>query len=124
MILKRIKLTNAYIDTYLLENYKELSISKRPGVLVCPGGAFAFCSNRESEQVAIAFNNAGFNAFVLKYTVGKGSDAAINDGFEALDYITSHNDEFALNKILFVALVPEHILPQPHLFMVKISLMV
>ncbi len=49
MILKRIKLTNAYIDTYLLENYKELSISKRPGVLVCPGGAFAFCSNRESE---------------------------------------------------------------------------
>ncbi len=100
MILKRIKLTNAYIDTYLLENYKELSISKRPGVLVCPGGAFAFCSNRESEQVAIAFNNAGFNAFVLKYTVGKGSDAAINDGFEALDYITSHKDEFALNKII------------------------
>ena len=55
---------NYYIETYVLDNFKELSVKKRPGVLICIGGGFAFCSNREGEAVDRTFNKAGFDAFV------------------------------------------------------------
>lgn len=42
-----------------------------PAVLICPGGGYAYCSDREAEPVALAFLNAGFNAFVLRYTVSQ-----------------------------------------------------
>lgn len=37
-------------------------------VIICPGGGYAFCSPREAEPVAHAFNRAGFHAFVLWYS--------------------------------------------------------
>ena len=42
---------------------------KRRGVLICPGGAYSFVSDREADPMAIAFLNRGYNAFVLSYTV-------------------------------------------------------
>ena len=39
-----------------------------PAVLICPGGGYAYCTDREAEPVALAFLNAGYNAFVLRYT--------------------------------------------------------
>ena len=100
MLNDKIKLTNAFIETYVLDNFKELSVKKRPGVLICPGGGFAFCSNREGEPVALAFNNAGFNAFVLKYTVKNGADKAIDDGIEALKYLNDNKEKYGLNSIV------------------------
>lgn len=41
----------------------------RPAMVVCPGGAYAFCSTRESEPIALNFLNMGFNVFVLNYSV-------------------------------------------------------
>ena len=43
----------------------------RPAVLICPGGAYEFCSDRESDPPAFAFLKRGYQAFVLRYTVGK-----------------------------------------------------
>ena len=40
---------------------------KRPAVIICPGGGYAFCSPREAEPIAIQMNAAGINAFVLDY---------------------------------------------------------
>ena len=42
---------------------------KRKAVLICPGGAYSYCSNREGEPIATAFLAAGYNAFVLDYSV-------------------------------------------------------
>ena len=42
---------------------------KRKAVLICPGGAYAYCSNREGEPIATSFLAAGYNAFVLDYSV-------------------------------------------------------
>lgn len=42
-----------------------------PAVLVCPGGGYEFCSQREDEPVAMAFFARGYNVFVLHYSVGK-----------------------------------------------------
>ncbi len=42
---------------------------KRPAVLVCPGGAYVSCSDREADPVALAFAAMGYHAFVLRYAV-------------------------------------------------------
>lgn len=41
----------------------------RPAVLVIPGGGYEYCSARESDPVAVQFLQAGYQAFVLEYTV-------------------------------------------------------
>jgi acetyl esterase/lipase len=45
------------------------NIGKRPAVLVLPGGGYSFTSPREAEPIALQFNEAGFHAFVLNYSV-------------------------------------------------------
>ncbi|MCA9881399.1 MAG: alpha/beta hydrolase [Anaerolineae bacterium] len=62
------------LTTYVLDDSPEmLNGKKRPGVLICPGGAFVFCSDREAEPVALRFAAMGYHAFVLRYsTFGKG----------------------------------------------------
>lgn len=52
------------LDTYILDNKPV-----RGSVLVFPGGGYACTSEREAECIAIKFNSAGFNAFVLYYSV-------------------------------------------------------
>lgn len=42
---------------------------KRPCLLICPGGAYGWCSQREAEPVAVHFLPEGFNVFVLNYSV-------------------------------------------------------
>ena len=37
----------------------------RPCLLICPGGGYEFCSQREAEPVALNFLPDGFNVFVL-----------------------------------------------------------
>ena len=44
------------LTTYILDDSPEMLMGKkRPAVLVCPGGAYMFCSDREAEPVAIRF---------------------------------------------------------------------
>lgn len=45
--------------------------SRRPAVLVLPGGGYEFVSETESEPVALAYAAAGFQAFTLEYSVGE-----------------------------------------------------
>ena len=40
-----------------------------PAVLICPGGGYVMCSQRESEPVALNFLPEGYNVFVLTYSV-------------------------------------------------------
>ena len=42
---------------------------KRTAVILCPGGAYSSCSDRESNPPAIAFLNMGCQVFVLRYAV-------------------------------------------------------
>jgi acetyl esterase/lipase len=46
---------------------------KRPAVLICPGGAYLSCSDREAEPVALQFMAMGYHAFVLRYSVFFGT---------------------------------------------------
>ena len=45
-------------------------LARRPAVLVLPGGGYQMCSDREADPVALAYLQAGFQAFVLRYATG------------------------------------------------------
>lgn len=62
---------NPVLDVYLPYNMKEMhrENQKRPCMVICPGGAYLFCSEREQEPVALKFLPYGYNVFVIRYSV-------------------------------------------------------
>lgn len=52
------------LQTYILDGSK-----KRGTVLICPGGGYGMTSEREAEPIALQFNAAGLNAFIVYYSV-------------------------------------------------------
>ena len=58
------------LTSYIAGTSAELPFNeKRKAILVIPGGAYAFCSDREADPIAHAYLAAGFNTFVLRYSV-------------------------------------------------------
>ena len=65
--------TDVTLTTYFLADSGEMLAGKsRPAVLICPGGAYLACSDREAEPIAMAFAMMGYHAFVLRYSVYGG----------------------------------------------------
>lgn len=57
------------LTTYVTAEKGEMhEQGKRPAVLICPGGGYFNCSDREAEPVAIQFAAMGYHAFVLRYS--------------------------------------------------------
>jgi acetyl esterase/lipase len=57
------------LTTYLIDDSTELmNGKKRPAIIICPGGAYMSCSDREAEPVALRFAAMGYHTFVLKYS--------------------------------------------------------
>ena len=54
------------LTAYLVEG-KPQAPETRPAVIVIPGGGYWEVSYREAERIALFYNAAGFNAFVLDY---------------------------------------------------------
>jgi acetyl esterase/lipase len=69
---------------------------KRGGVVVLPGGAYMVHGNSEGEPVAEAFAAAGYNAYVLKYSLGDHAvfPNSAADVCRALKLIRSRAGEF------------------------------
>ena len=66
----------ATLTCYLQDNIPAQAGRLRPAVIICPGGGYHMCSEREGEPVALAFAARGFQAFVLDYTVLDPAEAA------------------------------------------------
>lgn len=61
----------ATLTTYILDNHpSEIYQKKRPLVLICPGGGYRYCSEREAEVIAIRLNSFGYNTAILRYNCG------------------------------------------------------
>ncbi len=68
------------LTAYIQEPSQEMeNTATKPAVLIFPGGWYQFTSDREAEPVALAFAAQGFQAFVLRYSVGSNAR-----GFEPL----------------------------------------
>lgn len=74
---------------------------KRKAILVIPGGAYAFCSDREADPIAHAYLAAGFNTFVLRYSVYRTGNPVwpnpLIDASAAMKYIRDHAEEFHID---------------------------
>ena len=63
--------TNPRADVYLPAPLEEMGREgqKRPVPVICPGGAYRFCSRREAEPIALHFLTDGYCVLVLSYSV-------------------------------------------------------
>ena len=66
----------ATLTAYVQDNIEDQAARRRPAALICPGGGYAFCSDREGEPIALALLAHGYQAFVLDYTVIDAAEAA------------------------------------------------
>ena len=79
MLIEKIKIyenrEDITLTAYVIEEQGELhGIGARPAVLICPGGGYLNCSDREAEPIALKFTAMGYHAFVLRYsTYGEGA---------------------------------------------------
>ena len=91
---------NVTLTAYIQEVDGEFGFSRRPAMLVIPGGGYAMCSDREADPVAMAYLKAGYQAFVLRYTcTPKGKwPLPLEDYEQAMARIEEHADEWHLDK--------------------------
>lgn len=108
LLIKQVNVNSGSLLTaYLLDNSEEFAnISKRPAILIFPGGGYYGISDREAEPIAMAYLAEGFNAFILRYSVGKESNFtnAFNDAEKALSLIHENADEWNIetNKVAVI----------------------
>ena len=70
----------------------------RPAVLVIPGGAYAFVSQREAEPVALRYFAQGFDCFVLDYDITPHSyPEQLTEAAMAMLYLRRERDALDLS---------------------------
>ena len=85
------------LDAYLLDSAHVPM--KRPAVIVCPGGGYAFTSEREGEPVALQYAAAGCQAFVLWYSVAPDVwPTALLELAASVAYVRSHASEWDIDR--------------------------
>ena len=90
---------DVFLTTYLWDASPELPAGeKRPLILVCPGGGYLNCSDREAEPVALRFAGMGYHAAVLRYsTYGERRD----------DFAPLDTDDYVKPQVLYPAQMRE-----------------
>lgn len=89
----------AYFETYFRTPVEEMINShKLPCVLVVPGGAYRFTSDRESEPVALAFCGKGFHAAVLRYSIDPSHfPESLCELSQTVAWIRDHAAEYSID---------------------------
>lgn len=65
------KALDGEVRGYIQEDYPTLVTHKqRPALIICPGGAYRWCSPREEDPVALPFLSLGYQLFILEYSCG------------------------------------------------------
>lgn len=71
-------------------------LSERPAVLIIPGGGYHFCSDREADPVAFPYLKAGYQAFILRYSLNEQAEwpRPLEDYEEAMAMILARAGEW------------------------------
>lgn len=84
------------LTTYILDSIE--GDGKRPAVIVFPGGGYQFTSHREAERIALAYNAAGYHAFVLRYSVAPDiHPEPILDAAKAFTMVREHAQDWMVD---------------------------
>ncbi|MCM1188294.1 MAG: alpha/beta hydrolase [bacterium] len=87
------------LTAYLQEVGGEFhNIGKRPAILVLPGGGYQMCSDREADPVAFPYLKAGYQVFILRYSVKPGTawPQPLEDYEQAMELIADRAEEWSL----------------------------
>lgn len=95
---------HADLVAYLHREMTRVPPTPRRAVIVCPGGGYHGLSEREDEAVALAWLNAGFQAFVLHYGICEHARnyEPLIEACLAIRHVREHAEEYNVD--------PEHIL--------------
>lgn len=78
---------------------------RRPAILIIPGGGYNTTSNREAEPIALPFLNAGYNAFILRYTCAPAIfPVALREACMAMRYIRENAAELDVDPTMVAAI--------------------
>ncbi len=80
-----------------LPHSDELGAKQRPAVIICPGGGYDFCSERESVPVGMRFAGYGVQAFVLYYNCKTPFPTDLLELAAAVAYVRSHAAEYEID---------------------------
>ena len=89
------------LDCYLYEIYEAMPYrATRPAVVVCPGGGYTNCSCREADPIALGYFAAGFNSFVLYYSLKEKADypRPLTDLSAAMKLIRENAEKWGIIK--------------------------
>ncbi len=81
------------------EKSTEISyLDARPAVVVCPGGGYWWCSDREADPVAMQFAAQGYQVFLLYYSVKENAvfPNSLLDLCEAMKFIRTNANAFGV----------------------------
>lgn len=75
------------------------NIDRRPAMLILPGGGYRMCSAREADPVAAPYLAAGFQTFILRYSVGEHAawPNPLDDYEQAMTLIRGRADEWGVD---------------------------
>ncbi len=91
-------LPGAKLTVYIQERYNEITIEKRPLILLCPGGGYAYTSNREAEPMAMAFMAKGYSTAILRYSCQPAQyPTALLELGRSMLIIREHADEWCVD---------------------------
>ena len=86
----------ATLTSYCITSTAELKLSPRRTVVVCPGGGYHFLSDREAEPIVFKFLSAGFNVFLLRYSIKPNAKdyAPLIEAGMAIKYIRENAEKY------------------------------
>lgn len=84
------------LTTYIADAAPELKMPPRPAIVVFPGGGYHHLSSREAEPIAMKFWEAGFQAFVLRYSLNEHAafPNALVDASRAVALVRERAEEY------------------------------
>ena len=89
----------AKLCTYILDASEEFLIQKRPLILVCPGGGYAYTSDREAEPIAMRFLAMGCHVAVLRYSCAPAVyPTALLELAQAMKLVHDYADEWKVDE--------------------------
>ena len=86
--------SNAKLRIYISDRNEAVTL--KPGLIVCPGGGYSYCSPREAEPIAFRFLSEGFNCFILDYTCNQKYPTPHLEVAAVMNYLRNHEEEFDL----------------------------
>lgn len=106
---ERIRLgdSSAFLDIYVHHKSRELRRNKyqwqplyRPALLILPGGGYLYIADSENEPLVLSYLKAGYNVFVLNYSVGDNSEypKPLIEVSLAIAHIRLHSEEYGISK--------------------------